>query len=158
MNAPTITPAPVRKTLSVKATPEHAFRIFTEGFDRWWPRSHSVGGSPMARAVIEPRTGGRWYEVGENGAECQWGEVLAWEPPHRVMLAWRISADWKADPEVYSELEVRFTPQADGTTRVDLEHRKLEGLGAKADELRVGIDGPGGWGALLAEFQSAAEG
>jgi uncharacterized protein YndB with AHSA1/START domain len=155
MNATTIRPAPVKKTLAVRAPPEKAFKVFTEGFERWWPKGHTVGTSPMARAVIEPRLGGRWYEIGEDGSECQWGEVLAWEPPARVMLAWRLSTEWKADPNAYSEVEVLFTALPDGTTRVDFEHRKLEGLGAGAEQLRAQLDG--GWAPILADFQAAAE-
>ena len=149
-----IHPAPVRKTFTVAASAEKAFRVFTEGFDRWWPRTHHLGEVPLARAVLEPGQGGRWYEVREDGSECQWGEVLAWEPPKRLLLAWRITTEWKADPAVYSEIEVTFTSLAEGETRVDFEHRGLEGLGAGAQALRKQLDG--GWVAILDQFRAAA--
>ena len=114
MTAASITPAPVRRSLFVKATPEHAFEVFTSGFDRWWPKGHSVGASPQKTAVLEPMAGGRWYEVGEDGGETQWGEVMTWEPPVRVVLIWRIGADWKCDPDLHTEVEVRFTPEGEG--------------------------------------------
>jgi uncharacterized protein YndB with AHSA1/START domain len=155
MNATTIRPAPVKKTLTVKATPEKAFRVFTRDFDRWWPRTHHLGDVPMASAAIEPRTGGRWYEVREDGSQCDWGEVLAWEPPGRLLLAWRISTEWKADPSVGSEIEVLFTPLADGQTRVEFEHRGLEGLGAGAEALRAQLDGD--WVAILDAYGSATQ-
>jgi uncharacterized protein YndB with AHSA1/START domain len=88
-----IKPAPVRKSVSVAAPPETAFRVFTAGFDSWWPRTHSIGEAALKTAVIEPRTGGRWYGLLENGSEAEWGDVLAWEPPRRLLLAWRIGAD-----------------------------------------------------------------
>src|SRR5687768_2871694 len=118
MGATTIMPAPIRKTVEVAATPEKAFRVFTEGLDRWWPRRFQIGRTPLARAVLEPRAGGRWYEVGEDGGECDWGEVLAWDPPRRLVLAWRITSAFVFDPAAHSEVEVLFTALPSGITRV----------------------------------------
>ena len=157
MSQTTIQPAPVKKVVTVNATAEKAFKVFTDGLDRWWPRSHHIGKPEMARAVLEPRAGGRWYEIGADGSECDWGEVLAWEPPLRLMLAWRITPGWQFDPNAYSEVEVVFTPLADGTTRVDFEHRKLEGLGGDVATMRASIDSPGGWGGILEGYKAAAE-
>lgn len=150
-------PAPVRKTLTVRATPETAFRVFTEGFDRWWPRSHHIGKAELARAIIEPKAGGRWYEVGVDGSECPWGEVLAWEPPGRLLLAWRLNAQWEYDPDLLTEVEVRFTALDDGQTRVDFEHRGFERMGAGGEAARAGVDSPSGWGAILAAFKDVLE-
>ena len=72
-----IKPAPVRKSLVVKAPPERAFSVFTAGIGRWWPPSHHIGAAAFKDAVVEPRAGGRWYEIGEDGSECQWGHVIA---------------------------------------------------------------------------------
>ena len=43
MTIPTATTAdvPVQKSVTVKASPERAFRTFTEDFDSWWPKSQS---------------------------------------------------------------------------------------------------------------------
>ncbi|MDB5431131.1 MAG: ATPase [Caulobacter sp.] len=147
-----ITPAPVRKTVTVKATPARAFEVFTAGFDRWWPRSHHIGGAELKQAFIEPRVGGRWYEVNSEGAECDWGKVLAWEPPGRLMLAWQIGFDWKYDPALVTEVEVVFTAVGEGMTRVDFEHRNLERMGANAVDARASLDNPNGWGAILQSF------
>jgi Uncharacterized conserved protein len=152
-----IKPAPVRKSVKVGAPIERAFDIFTTGLGRWWPRSHSIGKSPIASAVIEPRAGGRWYEIGEDGSECDWGEVLAWEPPTRVLLAWRIGVDWQFDPKLLTEVDVRFTAIGDGETRVELEHRQLENMGEAAAKAREVFDSEGGWGGLLAAYRSAVE-
>jgi uncharacterized protein YndB with AHSA1/START domain len=152
----TIKPAPVKKSVSVNATPERAFEVFTARFDAWWPRSHSIGEAPLKQAVIEGREGGRWYGRLENGAEADWGEVLAWEPPRRVLLAWRIGADWKYDPALLTEVEVTFTPEVGGATRVELEHRYLERMGAGGEGMRAAFDSDGGWQGLLKLYADLA--
>ena len=111
---------------------------------RWWNKEHHLGKSPLKDVVLEPRDGGRWFEMNEDGSTCEWGKVLAWEPPRRVLLAWQIDGDWKYDPSFVTELEVRFTPEADGT-RVDLEHRNLDRYGDKAEAVRGMLDSDDGW-------------
>jgi uncharacterized protein YndB with AHSA1/START domain len=150
-----IKPAPVKKTLTVAATPQKAFEVFTAGFDRWWPRTHSIGEAPLKTAVIEPRQGGRWYGLLENGTEAEWGDVLAWEPPGRLLLAWRIGTDWKYDPDLLTEVEVVFAPEGEGT-RVNFEHRLLENMGAEGEGARASFDSEGGWGGLLQMFAAEA--
>ncbi|HXI28065.1 MAG TPA: SRPBCC family protein [Vicinamibacterales bacterium] len=142
---------PVQKSVTVKATPERAFEVFTAGYDSWWPRSHHIGKAPMQKAIIESRAGGRCYTEQTDGTECDWGTVLVWEPPHRLVIAWQIDGRWQYEPELAraSEVEVRFTRAGDGLTRVDLEHRYLERHGADAAAIRTGIDSPNGWGSLL---------
>jgi len=154
----TITPADIRKSFTVRATPEKAFAVFTEGFDRWWPRSHSIGDAPLKRATIEPKAGGRWYSLTEDGVEHDWGEVLAWEPPGRLLLAWRLNADFAYDPSLLTEVEVRFADAGVGETRVDFEHRGLERLGAGDAANRVRSSMDAGWATILDNFQAAAGG
>jgi len=151
-----IAPAPVRKTITVKATPARAFEVFTANMGRWWLHTHSIGAAPMQDVVIEPRAGGRWYELGEDGSQCEWDKVLAWEPPRRVLLAWQIGGDWKYDAALITEVEVIFIPDAGGT-RVELEHRHLERMGAAAEAARQAVDSPGGWSGLLSAFAQATE-
>ena len=151
----TIAPATVRRTITVEASTDRAFEIFTAGFGRWWPATYSIGSSPLRNAVIEPRTGGRWYEVGDDGNECEWGEVLEWDPPSRVLLAWRIRSDWRYDPDLLTEVEVRFVPAGEGLTRVELEHRRLENLGAAAEATRATFDSEHGWAGILGGYAEA---
>ena len=153
----TIAPAPVRKTITVKALPPRAFAVFTAGMSRWWPATHSINASPMKEAIVEPRTGGRWYERGADGSECEWGKVLVWEPPHRLVLAWQIDGQWKFDESLVTEVEVRFLAEGDAT-RIELEHRCLERHGAPAEQIRAALDSPGGWGGLLERFAAAITG
>jgi uncharacterized protein YndB with AHSA1/START domain len=151
--------APVRKTITVKASPERAFRVFTEEFDSWWPRSHHIGKAPMRKAIVQGRVGGRCYTEQTDGTECDWGTVLVWDPPRKLVLAWQIDGQWQyeADLARSSEVEVRFTPEADGATRVDLEHRHLHRHGAAAAAVRTKIDSPNGWGGLLQLFDAQVE-
>ena len=157
MASATIRPAPVRKSITVKADAAHAFDVFTTRIGSWWPRSHSVGSSPQNNVVMEPRAGGRWYEIGEDGSQCNWGKVLAWEPPSRLLLAWQIGGDWKYDPALVTEVEVKFTPLAGGETRVELEHRNIERFGDKAESVRTAIDSEGGWSAIIKLYADAAQ-
>lgn len=154
-----VTDIPVRKTISVKTSAEHAFEVFTAGFDTWWPRSHSIGGAPLEKAIIETREGGRCYQQSTDGTECDWGRVLVWEPPRRFVIAWQLNGEWQYDPDLAnaSEVEISFTPDPSGGTRVDLEHRHIHRHGAGASKVRTGVDSPGGWGGLLVLFGERAE-
>jgi uncharacterized protein YndB with AHSA1/START domain len=104
--------------------------------------------------VVEPRAGGRWFERAADGTECDWGGVIAYEPPARLVLAWQLDADFRYDPELVTEVELRFTAEGDGT-RVDLEHRDLERYGERREAVRQAIGGDGGWTALLAAYAAA---
>ncbi len=149
----------VKKSITVNASVEHAFEVFTAGYDTWWPRTHHIGKSPMKEAIIETRVGGRCYTKQVDGTECDWGQILEWDPPHRFVLAWQITHEWGYQPDLAksSEVEVRFTPQAGGGTRVDLEHRHFERMGPAGPTMRVSVDGQGGWGTLLELFKARAE-
>ncbi len=147
----------VRKNVVVNAPREHVFRTFTERFDTWWPRSHHVGEGVAFTAILEPRAGGRWYERDEQGRECHWGSVLAWEPPERVLLQWDLGSDFKPQPGLGTEVEVRFVAEAPERTRVLLEHRKLERYGDKAQMMRALFDSENAWQGILAEFAKAAQ-
>jgi uncharacterized protein YndB with AHSA1/START domain len=147
----------VKKTVLVEAPQAHAFAVFTERQSSWWPlATHHIGKAAAASAVLEPRAGGRWFERGVDGSECNWGHVLAWEPPHRVVLGWEISADFQYDPNLKTEVEVRFVAVGPRTTRVELEHRFLERYGDKAENMGKGLDSEGGWSKLLQLFAAAA--
>jgi uncharacterized protein YndB with AHSA1/START domain len=148
--------APVRKSVRVSATSERAFEVFTAGIGRWWPKSHHIGASDLDAHIIEPKAGGRWYERGIDGVECEIGKVLIWEPPVRLVLEWQLSADWKFDPNLVTEVEVRFISDGANVTRVELEHRNLDRIGNRADAFRQQIDSPEGWGGLLQLFAQSA--
>jgi uncharacterized protein YndB with AHSA1/START domain len=152
----TIKPAPVRRSVRVSAPRERAFEVFTAGIGRWWPKSHHIGKADLDTLVIEPRAGGRWYERGVDGTECEVGKVLVWEPPSRLVLAWQLTPDWTFDPDLITEVEVQFIADGANATRVELEHRDLERLGDRADAMRQQIDSDGGWPGLLQLFAQSA--
>lgn len=160
MQQQTVEAAPVLKTIRVKVSAEHAFRVFTEGIDSWWPRTHHIGNSPMKKIIVEGRVGGRCYSEQTDGTECPWGSVLAWDPPRRFVMAWQISTAWKFEPDLAksSEVEVRFIPEGDGATLVELEHRYLERHGVDFEKMKASVASDGGWGGLLALFAAQAEG
>ena len=135
----------VRQSIVVEAPRDRAFAVFTEGMTSWWPLdTYSIAPGPMAEAVIEPREGGRWFERSEDGSECEWGRVLAWEPPDRVVLVWQLSPDWQYDAGLHTEIEVRFTAEDERRTRVELEHRHFERMGKEGGE-KMRRDVEGGW-------------
>jgi uncharacterized protein YndB with AHSA1/START domain len=151
--------ASVRKSIIVNASVEHAFEVFTAGYDSWWPRSHHIGSSPMIEAVIETRAGGRCFTKQADGTEADWGQVLEWDPPRRLVIAWQITPEWGYQPDLAksSEVEIRFAPVPGGGTRVDLEHRHFERMGPGGEAMRTGVDAPGGWGTLLEDFKARAD-
>jgi uncharacterized protein YndB with AHSA1/START domain len=135
----------VRKTVTVQPSPERAFALFTEHIGEWWPfGSHSIHGDKVDRLVFERRVGGRVYERTADGEEADWATVLAFEPPSRFLLEWRVNPSRAA-----TELEVTFTPNGSGT-RVDLEHR-----GWDAEERHRSYDS--GWDVVLGEYVAAAD-
>lgn len=141
-----ISAAPVKKSIRVNAPPARAFEVFANRFDSWWPRDHHIGKAAMKQAIIEPHSGGRWYEKDEDGSECDWGRVLVWDPPSRLVLSWIINSKFVLDETVDSEVEIRFIPDGDSATRVELEHRIMA---VDAQALRDTVDSPRGWGSLL---------
>ena len=149
-----IVPAPIRHRLRIKTNQERAFDIFAAGMGSWWMKSHTLQPSGQRDVVIEPRDGGRWYDVGEDGTEMEWGRVISWQRPDRLVLAWQLNAEWTYDPDFETVVEVNFTPDGDHVI-VDFEHRDLERFGEKAAEVRGSYDSgmDGGWRALLAGYE-----
>ncbi len=147
----------VRKSLSIQAPVSHVFDVFAHRIDAWWPRSHHIGKDPNFVARLEPRVGGRWYEVCADGVQCDWGRVLVWEPPHRLVLSWEINADFQHDPSIDNEVEVLFRAEGDDRTRVELEHRKIERYGDKAAAMQAVFDSERGWAGILKELQRVSE-
>lgn len=146
----------VRRSVTVDAPQERCFRVFTEGFDTWWPMvSHHIGAADCVTVVIEPRAGGRWFERGTDGSECDWGLVAEWEPPARIRLTWMLNGHWQYDPAAATDVEVTFVPEGASTTRVELVHSGFERL-ADGARLAEGVGAEGGWGSLLQLYAEAA--
>ncbi len=149
-----VTATSVSTSIVVDAPADVAFRVFTEDIGSWWPPEHHILVAPLASMVFEPKAGGHVYDVGTDGSECRWARVLAYEPPHRVVFSWDISLQWQVEPDPVrtSEVEVRFIPEGEVRTRVELEHRHLERHGDGWQGMRDAVGSPEGWGAGLQRF------
>ena len=149
----------VRKTVTVNAPEKHVFAVFTEGHGAWWPlETHHIGAKRPETAIIEPRAGGRWFERAGDGTECDWGKVLVWDPFGRLVLSWEINAQFTRDPNLKTEVEVRFIAEGSERTRVELEHRLLENYGEQAEIMQSIFDSDGGWTGIMARFATQAAG
>jgi uncharacterized protein YndB with AHSA1/START domain len=144
----------VRTQVTVDVPIDRAFAVFTEDFDSIKPREHNMLQVEIAETVFEAREGGRIYDRGVDGSECQWARVLAYEPPHRVVFSWDISPQWQieSDHEKTSEVEVRFISETPERTRVELEHRNLDRHGDGWESARDGVGGEAGWPLYLRRF------
>lgn len=148
----------VRHQILVEVSVERAFQVFTEQFDQIKPREHNMLEVPIAETVFEKYAGGAVFDRGEDGSECRWARVLAFEPPERFVISWDISPQWQimTDPDKTSEVEVRFVAEGPTRTRVELEHRHLDRHGAGWESERDGVSGEGGWPLYLQRFADVA--
>jgi uncharacterized protein YndB with AHSA1/START domain len=146
--------AVVRRTIVVQAAQDKAFHAFTERFGDFKPREHNMLASPIAQTVFEPHVGGHIYDRAEDGSECRWARVLAFDPPQRVVFSWDIGPTWQVEsnPELTSEVEVTFVAEAPDRTRVELEHRHIDRHGPGWQSLADGIGTGDGWPLYLTRF------
>jgi uncharacterized protein YndB with AHSA1/START domain len=140
---------PIRIAFEVDAPAGHAFEVWTARIGQWWPADHTVSGEHGLAIVLEGRAGGRIFERTRDGVEHEWGEVTIWEPPDRLAYLWHLRRD-RADA---TEVEIRFVDRGDATTRVEIEHRGWERLGAEGESWRD--RNHGGWATLLPHFEAA---
>jgi uncharacterized protein YndB with AHSA1/START domain len=140
---------PLELSFTVSCPPERAFDLWARETTTWWPHGHSVSAEPGLAVTFEPRPGGRIYERTPDGVEHDWGEVLAWEPPHRLVYLWHLRFD-RADA---TEVEVTFAPAAEGTD-VRIVHSGWERLGSKGPERRE--RNRRGWGGVIEPYVRAA--
>jgi uncharacterized protein YndB with AHSA1/START domain len=148
----------IRHEIVVQAPIARAFSVFTDDMGSFKPPEHNMLSVDIAETVFEPREGGRVYDRGVDGSECHWARVLAYEPPDRVVISWDISPHWQIEPDLEktSEVEVRFTSETSGRTRVELEHRNLDRHGDGWEGLREGVRGDQGWPLYLERFAACS--
>lgn len=132
--------------------------MFVTQFDAIKPREHNLLSVPIAETIFEPRVGGHIYDVGIDGSQCRWSRVLAYDPPSRLVFTWDIGPTWQleTDPAKTSEVEVRFTAESDGRTRVELQHRHLDRHGSGWTAVAQGIGGNAGWPLYLSRYGELA--
>lgn len=149
----------IRHEVAVDAPLERAFEVFTERFGEFKPREHNLLAAPIAETVLEPRVGGHIYDRGTDGTECRWARIIAYEPPNRIAFTWNIGPTWQleTDPERVSEVDVRFTAETPGRTRVVLEHRHLDRHGDGWQFVARGVGGDAGWALYLTRYRGLVE-
>ncbi|HEU6452950.1 MAG TPA: SRPBCC family protein [Gemmatimonadaceae bacterium] len=149
----------IQYTLTVPLRPSDAFSLFAHRLAEWWPREYTWSQSVLEDIGIEARHDGLCYERGPHGFRCDWGRVLAWEPPGRLVLAWQISPrrEPEPNPEKASTIELRFDAEGDGKTRVMLEHRDFDRHGDDANGYRAALASEQGWPYILGRYAAAAD-
>ena len=145
--------APIKRSVQLTSAPDRAFDLFATRMGDWWPKGKTIGKKPAVAVTLDPAPGGKWAERDEDGVETQWGKVLAWEPPGRLLLGWQLNGDFAFDPDFITEVELTFAPN-DGGTLVTLEHRNLERFGDAAE--RVAGQLGGGWAPRLEDYAAFA--
>jgi uncharacterized protein YndB with AHSA1/START domain len=145
----------INHELSVHCSPERAFEVFTSGLPDWWPAEYTWSGKDaLAEIGMESGAGGFCYECGPNGFRCDWGRVLTWDPPRRVVFTWQIGPNREPvpDPAKASEIEVRFREFL-----VEFEHRGFERYGQPGQAYRDTLASPEGWPYILGCYAEALE-
>lgn len=149
-----MTDAVVRRQVVVPAPVGAAFAAFTKRFGDFKPKEHNLLGAATVETVFEEKVGGHIYDRAEDGSECRWARILAFDPPNRLVFSWDISPQWQleTDPENTSEVEVRFVEEEPGRTRVELEHRNFDRHGPNWPSVSDGVADAEGWSLYLTRF------
>jgi len=142
---------PLRVSLDLACSAEHAFHVWTSQIAAWWPKDHRATSETPTEVVLEPRQGGRLFERTPSGREVDWGEITVWDPPRRLGYLWHLRRD-RADA---TEVEIQFISVAPDAARLEIVHAGWERLGAAGNDWRD--RNLGGWNGLLPSFVSAAE-
>ena len=143
----------VRHSITVEAPQERAFYAFAQQMTSWWPRQYTQSESDFGHIVLEPEQGARWYEVNAKGVEQpDWGRLLVWDPPSRLVLSWVTSTprEANADPTEAGEIEVRFSEESPGQTRVDVGHRGIARY--RNEDEPEALPGDQGWYEILSSY------
>lgn len=143
-----MTTEPLELSFTVGCSDEEAFDTFAVRTSLWWPHQHSFSGQDGITVTFEPFPGGRIYERTPGGAEHDWGEVVAWERPRRLVYLWHLATD-RSDA---TEVEVTFTDDASGQgTLVAITHRGWDRLGDRGAAWRA--QNHDGWSGVLPHYR-----
>ncbi len=144
----------VTKEIVVNASIDEAFRVFTARFGDFKPREHNLLAAPITETTFEPHVGGHIVDRAEDGSECRWARILAYDPPNRVVFSWDIGPTWQVEQNLdnTSEVDVQFSADGPDRTRLRLEHRHLDRHGPGWEGVRSGVDSDGGWPLYLQRY------
>ncbi|MDB5621337.1 SRPBCC domain-containing protein [Tardiphaga sp.] len=142
---------PIEISFEVECGVRHAFDTWTARIGAWWPADHTARGDREATVMLEPRLGGRIFERSSDGAEIDWGEITAWDPPAGFAYLWHL----RSTREDATDVEIRFTAVGPDATRVEITHSGWDRLGAEGQTWHDRNNG--GWATLLPHFVAAAE-
>lgn len=156
MSHPPNTENPIKQHFPVPAPAGEAFEVFTQKLNSWWPKEYTWAGEGLEKMAIEPGKNGRCFERGPHGFECDWGRVVEWDPPHRIVLTWQIGPDRvpQPNPEKASEIEVLFE-EDNSATQVTFIHRNFENHGESAGTYKEALASPKGWPYILGNYKEA---
>lgn len=149
---------PICHEVAVPMSRKDTFYRFTGDFGAWWPREYTWSKEALVNIGMELREKGRCTERGPNGFQSDWGRVLVWRPPERVVLAWQIgpSREPQPNPLRASTVDIRFCSEGPDHTRVVLEHRDLDRHGGNTSAYREALTSERGWPFILRRFAEFA--
>ena len=147
----------VSEKIIIHAPVTHVFDVFTRELGDWWPPDLTFSGADFQAAGSEHLQGGNWFEVNRSGIRTDWGEVLVWQPPERVILSWRVSVTRTQEPpDKASQVEFRFQVAEPDSTEVLVQHSNFARHGKAAEAMRAGMASDAGWRAILASLRDHA--
>lgn len=147
---------PIIYSIEVNASPQETFDLFVDKFASWYPKAYTWSGEKLDTIEIGTHEGGRCFERGPHHFEADWGRVLAYRPPERLVFSWQISYNRVPlpDPAQASEIEVVFTGTEDEQlTEITLRHYKFEQHGEDRAKYREALASPEGWPYILNLFK-----
>lgn len=142
---------PLHFSFVVNCSADHAFDVWAKKTSMWWPPTHTVSGEAGVDVIFEPWEGGRIFERDPGGEEVEWGTVTVWKPPQQLSYLWRI----RTDEASATDVDIQFMQQADGSTRVEIQHVGWERLGERGPAWRKA--NLGGWNGVLPDYRMACE-
>ncbi|UII31684.1 SRPBCC family protein [Fulvivirga ulvae] len=146
----------VQRSITIEVTQQKAFEVFVNQFGKWWPAEYTWSHEVLDFITIESGEGGRCFERGPNGFECDWGRVIRYEPPYAISFTWQIGVNREPvpDPAKASIVEVRFGVE-DSFTRVEVHHHSFSRHGKHWQRYVAGMASVRGWSWLLDKYEAS---